>query len=162
MKKSFATAAIIGSLFAANVLAAPPVTQQTDGVRHNTNVYAGMNIALGNKLVPSLVLGVFETRVKQNGNTEGGNLTVQINLQGGASLSKVKLGYLNGKNDLQGEVGGGYDLIKQAPFASVGVNAPFTTIRVDGFSLQELAPSLIIHTQDEFKTPKAANVLIVS
>ncbi|MEQ6291856.1 hypothetical protein ACFPAG_14700 [Vogesella sp. GCM10023246] len=157
MKKVLATAAVIGSLFATNAQAIGfGYDLVTDGVKHNTNAYAGVNIALGNKLVPTLVLGVFDTRVKQNGNTEGANLAVHINVLGGVSLSKLKLSYLNGKNDLQGEIGGGYDLGKQAPFASLGINAPFGAIGVDGFSLHELAPSLTIHSQDEFKAPKAS------
>lgn len=157
MKKVLATAAVIGSLFAANAQAIGfGYDLVNDGVKHNTNAYAGINIELGNKMVPTLVLGVFDTRVKANGNTEGGNLSLQVNLLGGVSLGKLKLTYLNGKNDLQGEIGGGYDLAKRAPFGSVGINAPFGAIGVDGFSLRDLAPSLTIHSQDEFKTPQTS------
>ncbi|SCK04920.1 hypothetical protein [Vogesella sp. LIG4] len=154
MKKAFATAALIGSLFAANAQAIG-ITYDlvNDGVKHNTNAYAGINIELGNKMVPTLVLGVFDTRVKPNGNTEGGNLSLQVNVLGGVSLGKLKLSYLNGKNDLQGEIGGGYDLSKHAPFASLGINVPYGSVGVDGFSLHDLAPSLTIHSQDEFKRP---------
>ncbi|MEQ6291857.1 hypothetical protein ACFPAG_14705 [Vogesella sp. GCM10023246] len=158
MNKKLITASLMGCLFAtlANADAGNGYALTSNEVRHNTNAYAGVNIALGNKLVPTLVLGVFDTRVKQNGNTEGANLAVHINVLGGVSLSKLKLSYLNGKNDLQGEIGGGYDLGKQAPFASLGINAPFGAIGVDGFSLHELAPSLTIHSQEEFNTPSTS------
>lgn len=155
MKKLMLAASLTSCLLTPLVQAVPSnnYVLSNNAVRHNTNAYAGINIALGDKLTPSLVLGVFDTRVKANGDTEGGNLAVHINLLDGVNVSKVKLSYLNGKNDLQGEIGGGYDLAKRAPFGSLGINAPFGTISVDGVSVRDLAPSLTIHSQEEFNTP---------
>jgi len=54
---------------------------------------------------------------------------LSINFLDGIQLGKVKLTYLNGKEDFQGESGIGYDLMNNAFLIPVGVNAPHHGIK---------------------------------
>jgi len=128
----------------------------TSGTKTNTNAYAGLNWSLGGGWTPSLVLGVVETRVKSNGNTEGANLTFSLNVFGGFKPGKLKLSYLNGKDNLQGELGFGYDFALGAPLIGLGANAPFIGAGVDGYLNGNIVPFVVLHSQDKFKKKNAS------
>jgi hypothetical protein len=123
------------------------------GTKTNTNAYAGLNWTLGGSWTPAVVVGVFRTRVKSDGDTEGANLALHINLTGGIKPGKLKLSYLNGQNDIQGAVGFGYDFARGAPLLTVGANGPFIGAGIDGLLNIGVEPYLNIHTQDRFKKP---------
>lgn len=123
----------------------------SSGTKTNTNAYAGLNWSLGGSWTPSLVLGVVETRVKNNGNTEGANLSFSLNVFGGFKPGKLKLSYLNGKDNLQGELGFGYDFALGAPLLGLGANAPFIGAGVDGYLNGNIVPFVVLHSQDKFK-----------
>ena len=123
------------------------------GSKTNTNAYAGLNWGLGGSWTPAVVVGVFNTRVKANGDTEGANLAFHLNLAGGVKPGKLKLSYLNGKENVQGEVGIGYDFIRNAPLLGLGANGPFVGAGIDGYLNFDIIPYLNIHSQDRFKKP---------
>lgn len=123
------------------------------GAKTNTNAYAGLNWSLGGSWTPAVVVGVFNTRVKANGDTEGANLAFHLNLAGGIKPGKLKLSYLNGKENVQGEVGVGYDFLRGAPLLGLGVNGPFIGAGVDGYLNFTIVPYLNLHSQDRFKKP---------
>jgi hypothetical protein len=123
------------------------------GTKTNTNAYAGLNWGLGGSWTPAVVVGVFNTRVKADGDTEGANLAFHINLVGGIKPGKLKLSYLNGKNDVQGEIGVGYDFVRGAPLLGLGANGPFIGAGIDGYLNFDIVPYLNIHSQDRFKKP---------
>lgn len=123
------------------------------GTKTNTNAYAGLNWSLGGGWTPSVVVGVFNTRVSANGNTEGANLAFHVNLAGGIKPGKLKLSYLNGQENLQGELGIGYDFMRGAPLLTLGANAPFVALGADGYLNGNIVPFLTVHTQKEFNKP---------
>jgi len=123
------------------------------GAKTNTNAYAGLNWSLGGSWTPAVVVGLFNTRVKANGDTEGANLAFHLNLAGGVKPGKLKLSYLNGKENIQGEVGIGYDFVRGAPLLGLGANGPFIGAGIDGYLNYDVIPYLNIHTQDRFKKP---------
>jgi len=123
------------------------------GTKTNTNAYAGLNWSLGGSWTPAVVVGVFNTRVKANGDTEGANLAFHLNLAGGVKPGKLKLSYLNGKEYAQGEIGIGYDFVRGAPLLGLGVNGPFIGAGIDGYLNFSIVPYLNLHTQDRFKKP---------
>lgn len=135
------------------------ITTTTAGntTKSNTNAYAGLNWSLGGSWTPALVLGLFHTRVKNNGNTEGANLSFRINLAGGIKPGPLKLSYLNGKENFQGEVGVGYDFMRWAPLISLGANGPFIGGGVDGYLNHGIVPYVNLHSQDRFKKPTASS-----
>jgi hypothetical protein len=160
MNKSVVALAIALSVASSSALAGKGasyslITTTTAGnaTKTNTNAYAGLNWSLGGGWTPALVLGLFHTRVKSNGNTEGANLSFRLNLAGGIKPGPLKLSYLNGKENLQGELGVGYDFMRWAPLISLGANAPFIGGGVDGYLNHGIIPYINVHSQDRFKKP---------
>lgn len=143
----------LGSLSAHAGKAPPPTLYSLTGSssKNNTNAYAGLNWSLGGTLTPALVLGIFQTRVKSDGDTQGANLAFHLNLAGGVKPGKVKLSYLNGQRDIQGEIGIGYDFIRSAPLLGLGFNAPFVAGGIDGYLDHGFVPNLTLHSQGKFK-----------
>lgn len=151
------------ALFLLSALAAPagfagntgytliPATGSTSETE--TRAYAGLNWHLGGGATPALVLGAFRTKVKSNGDTTGGNLAFHINLAGGVKPGKLKLSYLAGKEDFQGEAGLGYDFVKSAPLLGIGLNAPFVNAGVDAYTNREFIPHATLHSQGKFDKP---------
>jgi len=161
MKNSVFFAAVIAALFSATAFAGvvippPSPTFTTSGADSKTETrgYAGLNWTLGGGYTPALVLGVTNTKVKSNGDTTGGRLAFHLNLLGGITPGMLKLSYLNGKEDLQGEVGAGYNFIKSAPLLGLGVNAPYVAVGVDGYLNPGLVPYGTLHSQGKFSKPQ--------
>jgi hypothetical protein len=167
MKKSiFAVtifSALASSLATAGIPVSPPpipatvVTTGSGGTKSDTKAYAGLNWTLGGGMTPALVLGVFSTKVKSNGDTTGANLAFHLNLAGGIKPSKLKLSYLDGEEKLQGELGVGYDFIRVKPLAFLGLNAPYIAVGVDGYLNPGLVPYLTVHSQGKFDKPTATS-----
>ncbi|MCP5337547.1 MAG: hypothetical protein H7A11_07530 [Pseudomonadales bacterium] len=154
---------VIMSLLAAPVFAGKgqPVTMYSlissgGGTKSQTAAYVGLNWSLDGGVTPSMVLGVFHVQTKSNGDTHGENLNFSFNIAEGLELDKLKLGYLQGKRDYQGELAIGYGVLKGAPLVGLGVNARHATIGVDGYlgSAPSLDPFVTIHTQGEFDKRK--------
>lgn len=122
-----------------------------------TRAYAGLNWHLGGGATPALVLGVFRTKVKSNGDTSGGNLALHINLAGGVKPGKLKLSYLNGKENFQGEAGIGYDFLKNAPLLGLGLNAPHISAGVDAYANPEFVPYVTLHSKGKFDKPSGTS-----
>jgi len=153
MKKSALAVALLSTLTASAVFAGivTPVSISTS--KTETRAYAGLNWTLGGGATPALVLGAFRTKVDSDGDTQGGNLAFHINLAGGVKPGKLKLGYLNGKEDIQGELGIGYDFMKNAPLLGLGINAPYVNAGVDAYMNPGFVPYGTLHTQGEFDKP---------
>lgn len=141
------------SAFAGKIARYSLVTTTTAGnaTKTNTNAYAGLNWTLGSGWTPAVVLGLFHTRVKTDGETEGANLTFRLNLAGGIKPGPLKLSYLYGKEYAQGELGVGYDFTRWAPLLSLGANGPFISGGVDAYLKHGFVPYINLHTQDRFK-----------
>jgi len=157
MKKS-ALAAILLSTLAGSAIAGIPAAYSLipgtgSASKTETRAYAGLNWSLGGGTTPALVLGAFRARVKSDGDTTGGNLAFHINLAGGVKPGKLKLGYLDGKEDLQGELGIGYDFLKQAPLLGLGLNGPHVSAGVDAYANPGFVPYITLHSKGEFDKP---------
>lgn len=118
-----------------------------------TKAYVGLNWTLGGGATPALVLGAFRAKVDSNGDTTGGNLAFHVNLAGGIKPGKLKLSYLDGKEDLQGELGIGYDFLKGAPLLGLGLNAPHIGAGVDAYAGLGFIPYATLHSQGKFDKP---------
>jgi len=166
MKKSTISLAIGLALVSSAALAGsfvpPPqysLVSSTSGStsKNNTNAYAGLNWSLGGNWTPALVLGVFRTHVKSDGDTQGANLAFHLNFAGGIKPGKLKLSYLNGKENIQGEIGAGYDFMRSAPLLGLGLNGPFIAAGVDGYLSQGLVPYVTLQSQGKFSKPSYQN-----
>ena len=119
----------------------------------NTRGYAGLNWELGGGTTPALVLGVFQTRVSSNGDTTGANLAFFLNLAGGVKPGSLKLTALDGKENLQGELGIGYNFLKSEPMLVLGANAPYVAIGINGYLNPGIMPYATLRTQGKFDKP---------
>jgi hypothetical protein len=88
--------------------------------------------------------------VQVGGNTQGSDVAFQIKLRDGLALSNVKIGYLNGKADQQGEIGVGYSLLNHAPLIFGGINLPYAKGSVDLDLHGNVVPSLLLDSQRKF------------
>ncbi len=165
MKKSnlFWPAAIVSLLLAAPAFAGKgqPVTMYSlissgGGTKSQTEAYVGLNWSLDGGVTPSMVLGVFHVQTKSNGDTHGEHLNLNFNIADGLKPDKLKLGYLQGKRDYQGELAIGYGMRKGAPLLGLGLNARHATIGLDAYlgSAPSIDPFVTIHTQGEFDKRK--------
>ena len=144
-------------LVGSNAFAGDPVVPTYDWVgstsKTETKGYAGLNWNLEGGATPALVLGVFRTKTKLDGDTTGGNLAFHLNLAGGIKPGKLKLGYLNGQENVQGEAAIGFDFLKSAPLLSLGINAPYINAGLDISTKPSFVPYLTIHSQGKFDKP---------
>ena len=131
-----------------------PYDLVTTGSGHRTEnkAYLGLKWSLNGGKTPALVLGAAHVKVKSNGNTEGANFSFTLKLAGGVKPSLIKLNYMNGKNDLQGELGLGYDFLKSAPLLGVGANAPYVNAGVDIYR-HAFSPFATLTTLKKFDKP---------
>ena len=121
--------------------------------KSSTKAYAGLNWKMGGGMTPAVVLGVASTKTKSNGDTSGANLAFHFDVAGGFKPGKLKLSYLDGKEDMQGELGVGYDFLKTAPLLGLGVNIPHLAVGVDGYMGHGLVPYATLHTLGKFDKP---------
>jgi len=126
----------------------------SDTSRKETKAYVGLNWTLGAGATPALVLGVTNTRVKSNGDTTGARLAFSLNLLRGIAPGALKLSYLNGRENLQGELGAGYNFVKSAPLLGLGVNAPFVSAGIDGYLNPGIVPYVTLQSLGKFGKPK--------
>jgi opacity protein-like surface antigen len=136
----------------ANAFRPPPPIPQVDA-KSNTGGYLGLNWTLGGSLVPAVVLGVFKTQVQVDGDTEGAHLSMSVSVANGIKPQTLKLGYLKGKDDAQGEIGAGYNFVKGEPLLSVGANVPHLNIGADLYRNLDVTPYLNLITKDRFDRP---------
>ncbi len=128
-------------------------TTATTGSNEETDnqAYAGLVWTWG-ELTPSAVIGFSHGQVESDGDMEGANASLSINFLNGIQLEKIKLTYLNGKEDFQGEAGLGYDFLTKSFLMPVGVNAPHVAAGIDVYR-SNIAPYFMLHTRDKFDKP---------
>ena len=93
-------------------------------------VYAGLKWTINEGIKPHAVFGFRHARTESNGNTDGGDISISAKIIDGFQLGKLRAKYFDGKEKVQGEVGGGYDFTKGL-FAGVSVHAPYSLIGLD-------------------------------
>jgi hypothetical protein len=164
MKSKYAVAAVaIGALLAGSSAWAGKLPPRYDWVtagsasatRSDTRLYAGLNWRLGAGMTPALVLGAASTKTKSNGDTHGANLAFHLELAGGVKPGKLKLSYLDGKENLQGMLGLGYDFLKKAPLLGLDANLPYATIGIDAYMDHGFVPNASVHSMGKFKKPNS-------
>ena len=96
----------------------------------DNRVYAGLKWTLNEGIKPQALVGYRHARTELNGNTDGGDISISAKFMDGFQLGKLRAKYFDGKEKVQGEVGGGYDFTKGL-FGGVGVHAPYSLIGLD-------------------------------
>ena len=104
----------------------PSITTSTNDNR----VYAGLKWSLSGGIKPEAVLGFRHANINSSGDTDGGDISISAKFMDGFQPGQIRAKYFNGKEDVQGEVGGGYDFT-QGIFGSLGVHAPYSNLGLD-------------------------------
>jgi hypothetical protein len=122
--------------------------------RFDTKAYLGLKWALNGSYTPSLVLGVIRAEVDSDGDTHGANLSLDVNLAGNIEPGKIKINYMRGQENVQGELGFGYDFIKDSPLIGAGLNGPYINLGAELFTTDSsLVPFASIHSQGSLDKP---------
>lgn len=110
------------------LFAAPPPSITTS--TNDNRAYAGLKWSLSGGIKPEAVLGFRHANINSSGDTDGGDISISAKFMDGFQPGQIRAKYFNGKEDVQGEVGGGYDFI-QGIFGSLGVHAPYSNLGLD-------------------------------
>jgi hypothetical protein len=125
----------------------------------DNRAYAGVKWTLNEGIKPQAVLGFRHARTESNGNTDGGDISISAKFIDGFQLGKLRAKYFDGKENVQGEVGAGYDFTKGL-FAGVGVHAPYSLIGLDlhpFINENKLEPYIQIDTIKRYKKPNGTS-----
>jgi hypothetical protein len=107
------------------------IESSADSRIHNS-IYTALKWTFGEGIKPEALLGFRHAKIVSNGDTDGGDLSISAKFIDGFQLSKFRVKYFDGKEKVQGEVGGGYDFNKGL-FTGVGVHAPYSNLGIDLF-----------------------------
>jgi hypothetical protein len=113
---------------------------------HNS-IYAALKWTFGESFKPEAVLGFRHAKVDSSGDTDGADVSISAMFVNGLELGKLRAKYFNGKDNVQGEVGGGLDFNKGL-YTGIGVHAPYSNLGIDllPFTKDKLEPYLQVDT----------------
>jgi hypothetical protein len=121
-------------MLVSNVTFAGPVAYSTSSLSstNDNKVYAGLKWTLNEGIKPQAVLGFRHANISSNGDTDGGDISISAKFMDGIQPGQIRAKYFNGKEDVQGELGGGYDFT-QGIFGGVGIHLPYSNVGLDLF-----------------------------
>ena len=146
---SNAMAGFIG--FAPTLVTSPSSTSQSVN-----RGYAGLKWTLGQGITPSAVIGFRHANVEAGGHVDGGDISMSFDFSGGFQLGKLRAKYLNGQQNVQGELGGGYDFGKNGLFAGASVQGPFVNAGADLSFNSGFEPYVMINTLRKYHKPTSS------
>ena len=113
----------------------------------DNSVYAALKWTFGDGIKPEAVLGFRHAKIDSTGDTDGGDLSISAKFIDSFQLSKFRAKYFDGKENVQGEIGAGFDFNKGL-FVGVGVHAPYSNLGLDliPFSKDKVEPYFQIDT----------------
>ena len=132
MKLRNLTLAFFCMFFTVKTFAGPLVPILIPTSTNDNRAYAGLKWTLSGGIKPEAVLGFRHANINSNGDTDGGDISISAKFMDGIQPGQVRAKYFNGKEDVQGELGGGYDFT-QGIFGGVGVHAPYSNLGLDLF-----------------------------
>ena len=92
--------------------------------------YVGLEWVFGKGPTPAMVIGFRHAKVDSTGDSHGGDVSFSFDVFNGFQAGKIRTKYFNGQDEVQGEIGAGFDF-SNGFFVGAGVKAPFTNIGVD-------------------------------
>ena len=113
----------------------------------DNSVYDALKWTFGDGIKPEAVLGFRHAKIDSTGDTDGGDLSISAKFIDSFQLSKFRAKYFDGKENVQGEIGAGFDFNKGL-FVGVGVHAPYSNLGLDliPFSKDKVEPYFQIDT----------------
>ena len=129
----------------------------------DNKVYAGLKWTLNEGIKPQAVIGFRHAGIGYQGHTDGGDISLSAKFIDGFQLDKARLKYFNGGNDVQGELGGGYDFSKGL-FIGGSAKGPYINLGVD-YLIQakekSIDPFIMIDTLSRTKTKTQTQTIFI-
>ena len=107
-----------------------PTISFSSDERTDNEFFVGLNWELGGSMTPQGVIGYRRAKVDSSGNVDGFSLNYGF-LFNGFQPGNIKAIYFDGKENLQGEIGFGYDFKKHSPLGVLGVQAQYINFGTD-------------------------------
>ena len=132
-----------------------PGTPGTNGSSHeNVNRgYAGLKWTFGEGAVPSAVIGFRHANVESSGHVDGGDISMSFNFLSGLQLGKLRAKYFNGQENVQGELGGGFDFTK-GMFAGASIQGPYVNLGADYLFNAGFEPYISLNSLRKYHKPQ--------
>lgn len=154
------SSAAFSGTFTYDLIPGTTSTSSTDN-----RVYAGLKWTLNEGVKPQAVVGFRHARTQSDGNTNGGDISISAKIIDDFELGKLRAKYFDGKEKVQGEVGGGFDFTRGL-FAGVGLHAPYSLIGLDihpFINENKLEPYFQIDTIKKYKKNNSpTNICVIS
>lgn len=101
--------------------------------RTENRAYLGLEWSLGGKvkLEPQFVMGFRSLTIKDTGDVSGGDLGLRLKLFSGFAVDSLRLVYVGGNRDVQGNLGGGYSFSSSTPIITGGIQSAYSRLGVD-------------------------------
>jgi len=110
----------------------PTIVPSIASSTNDNRAYAGLKWSLSGGIKPEAVLGFRHANINSNGDTDGGDISISAKFIDGIQPGQIRAKYFNGKEDVQGELGGGYDFT-QGIFGGVSIHLPYSNVGLDLF-----------------------------
>jgi hypothetical protein len=152
-KITFIFCSFLSSSAFAGIISYDLIPGSTGSSLTDKRVYGGLKWTLNEGVIPQAVIGYRHARTESNGNTDGGDISISAKFMDGFQLGKLRAKYFDGKEKVQGEVGGGYDFARGL-FGGVGIHAPYSLIGLDFHPFvneNKLEPYIQIDTIKKYK-----------
>ncbi len=96
-------------------------------------MYAGLVWTLNHQssYFPDLSFGWRSLKINSNNNLNGGDLNGRISFNGGLKFDSLRLSYVGGNRDIQGNLGGGYSFNQKSLLASGAIQGPYIKVGSD-------------------------------
>jgi hypothetical protein len=137
LNKKTLTAAVLAAAsplsFASAVCPTHCTAPLTAGNHTENRAYAGLVWTLGGQtgLLPSAVVGARSLAVKDNDSVSGGDVSVRLNVFGGFGVDSLRVVYVGGSLDVQGNIGLGYSFVGAGLLVTAGVQGPYSRLGAD-------------------------------
>jgi hypothetical protein len=165
MTKISALVACLMMSYGGSLLAGAPsmgggvITTISANKQTQTRLYAGVVWNLNQKttIKPDYIsTGVRSVVVKSNDNVSGADLNFRLNLTGkDINLDSVRLFYVGGNRDTQGQLGAGYSFTQQSYLGTIAGSSAYSRLGADYlYKSKEFKPFFEINTLDK---PKKVN-----
>ena len=131
-KKTVYLSFLAVAIFSSIAYALPP-TNEYSNTETETRAYAGLVWSLNNhsNIKPDLIVGIRSLRVNSNHNVNGANLGARIKLQDGISFDSVRLNYVDGQRDIQGNIGAGYSFANSSLLGNLSISGQYLNLGSD-------------------------------
>jgi len=126
------------------------------GVTHSVEnrVYAGFEwpFGAGQSFAPKMVFGLRSLTIKDSNAVSGGDLSLRFDVLHQWKLDSIRLAYVGGDRDVQGNIGGGYSFTDAQPLVTAVIQSSYARIGTDYvYGVRALRPYIELNSMEKPK-----------